>query len=210
VLQGRSFDVLMERLPLATLQARLDQAAEHHPESPTLADFRAAEAIVAAEAAALAAADRLYTPHAAIAALFPARTVLLDWAAAKPLAARTGGRTVLFPASALGRKGAHTLREAIHGLDIELAVSGHARECPAFWGNLPVRLLQPGETPPELAAVVLPALIEHQPRALLAALAAGIPAIATAACGLSPRPGLTIIPEDDAAALRAALQATIG
>lgn len=210
VLQGRSFDVLMERLPLAVLQDRLDAAVRHHPESPTLADFRASDAVVAAEAAALKAADRLFTPHAAIAALDPRRTTLLDWAPAKPLSARKGGRTVLFPASALGRKGAHALREAIQGLDIDLAVKGHARDCPAFWGNLPVRLLPAGETPAEIAAVVLPALVEHQPRALLAALAAGIPVIATPACGLAPQPGLTLVPEDDAGALRAALKAALG
>jgi hypothetical protein len=211
-LQGRSFDVLMERLPLAKLQAKLDAAAGRHPESPTLADFRASEAIVAAETAALAAADRLFTPHAAIAALDRRRTVLLDWAPAKPMQAqaRQGGRTVLFPASALGRKGAYALREAIYGLDIDLVVKGQARESLGFWGNLPARLLAVGEMPAEVAAVVLPALVEHQPRLLLAALAAGIPVIATQACGISARPGLTIVPEDNAAALNAALRQVLG
>jgi hypothetical protein len=209
-LQGRSFDVLMERLPLAKLQATLDAAADRHPESPTLADFRASEAIVAAETAALAAADRLFTPHAAIAALERRRTVLLDWAPARPMQARHGGHTVLFPASALGRKGAYALREAIYGLDIDLVVKGQARESLGFWGNLPARLLPVGEMPAEVAAVVLPALVEHQPRLLLAALAAGIPVIATQACGISARPGLMIVPEDDAAALNAALRQVLG
>lgn len=208
-LQGRSFEVLMERLPLAVLQARLDAAATRHPESPTLADFRAPEAIVAAEGAALAAADRLLTPHAEIAAIDPARTRLLDWSPARPLPVAKGGRTVLFPASALGRKGAYALREALYGLTVELAVKGHARESLGFWGNMPVRLLAPGETPAMLAGVVLPAVVEHQPRLLLAALAAGLPVIATPACGLSARPGLTLVPEDDPAALRQALEALI-
>ncbi|CAM5774250.1 hypothetical protein LMIY3S_04449 [Labrys miyagiensis] len=207
-LQGRSFDVLMERLPLKLLQERLDAAVRHHPESPTLADFRASDAIVAAETEALAAADRLFTPHTAIAGLDP-RTTLLEWAPARPLRAAHGGRTILFPASAVGRKGAHALREAIQDLDIDLAIKGHARECPAFWGTLPARLLPDGEMPAEIAAVVLPALVEHQPRSLLAALAAGIPVIATPACGLVPRPGLILVPEDDAAALRAALKAVL-
>ncbi|MDT3382344.1 glycosyltransferase, partial [Labrys neptuniae] len=209
-LQGRSFEVLMERLPLAVLQARLDTAAAHHPESPTLADFRAPEAIVAAESAALAAADRLLTPHAEIAALAPGRTHLLDWSPARPLPAAKGGRTLLFPASALGRKGAYALREALYGLPIELAVKGRARESLGFWGNMPVRLLAPGEMPATLAGVVLPAVVEHQPRLLLAALAAGLPVIATPACGLSARPGLTLVPEDDPAALRQAIEALLG
>ena len=39
-----------------------------------------------------------------------------------------GGRTILFPASALGRKGAYVLREALEALDVELVVTGKARE----------------------------------------------------------------------------------
>ena len=60
--------------------------------------------------------------------------------------------------------------------------------------------------PERLAAVVLPAVIEHQPRALLRALAAGIPVIATPSCGLGDRAGVVTVPELDAAALREALE----
>jgi glycosyltransferase involved in cell wall biosynthesis len=55
--------------------------------------------------------------------------------------------------------------------------------------------------------VVQPALVEEQPRRLLAALAAGIPVIATPACGIEPRPGLYLIPPDDTTALIDALAA---
>ena len=58
----------------------------------------------------------------------------------------------------------------------------------------------------QVDAVVQPALVEEQPRWLLAALAAGLPVFASAACGLDPRPGLTLIPPDDAQALILALQ----
>jgi glycosyltransferase involved in cell wall biosynthesis len=54
-------------------------------------------------------------------------------------------------------------------------------------------------------AVVQPALVEDQPRRLLAALAAGKPVFASHACGLDPRPGLTLIPPDDPGALIAAI-----
>ena len=84
--------------------------------------------------------NALYAAHAEIAACFAEKTVLLDWAPARPIAARRGGRTVLFPASAL---------------------------------------------------------------------AAGIPVIATPACGLAPRAGLTLVPPMDAGALRAALVACL-
>ncbi|HEX8662466.1 MAG TPA: VanW family protein [Beijerinckiaceae bacterium] len=210
-LAGRTFDVLVERWPLAELQRRLDGALAAHPESPTLGDFRAPPELVAAEAEALAAAEKLYTPHRAIAAFLGDRAVVLDWAmpsATKPLG--RGGRTVLFPASALGRKGAYELREAMRGLDAELLVAGGAKEHDGdFWSGLAARPLN-GAMPERLAAVVLPAIVEHQPRALLRALAAGIPVIATAACGLGDRPGVVTVPELDAAALRAAIEGVLG
>jgi hypothetical protein len=205
-LAGRSFDVLIERWPLAELEARLDRALAAHPESPTLGDFRAPDAVVEAEAQALAAARKLYTPHAEIAASFGGRAVLLDWAI--PTATKAigrGGRTILFPASALGRKGAYELRAALAGLDVELLIAGGAKEHEGeFWGGLAVRRLE-GAPPARLAAVVLPAVIEHQPRALLRALAAGIPVIATPGCGLGNRAGVVTVPELDPPALRGAL-----
>ncbi len=213
-LQGRSFDVLMERWPLAALQARLDRALARRPESPTLGDFRAPDEIVAAETEALAAASRLYTPHAGVAARFADRAVHLDWAlpdvAAAPRPA-IGGRTILFPASALGRKGAYALRDAVEGLDIDLAVTGRAREHDKpFWRNVSARTLPAAPWPDPVAAVVLPAIVEHQPRALLRAMALGIPVIATAACGIDAGPGVTLVPEDDAVALREALLQALG
>jgi hypothetical protein len=212
-LQGRSFDVLMERWPLAALQARLDRALARRPESPTLGDFRAPDDIVAAETEALAAASRLYTPHTGVAARFADRAVHLDWAlpdAATPRAA-VGGRTILFPASPLGRKGAYALRDAVEGLDIDLAMTGRAREHDKpFWRNVSARTLPAGAWPDPVAAVVLPAIVEHQPRALLRALALGIPVIATAACGIGEGPGITLVPEDDPAALREALLRALG
>ena len=208
-LQGRSFSVLMDRLPMDALQERLDWAGQRRPESPTLADFRAPAQIVAAERQALAAARQLYTTHAGIAALLADKAVMLPWAPVKSLPVQRGGKSVLFPASALARKGAYALREAVAGLDIDLIVAGAAREMPGFWGPLPVRRPDENGLPTHLAAVVLPAIVEHQPRTLLAALAAGIPVIATPACGLTPREGLILVPEDDAAALRAALVAVL-
>jgi hypothetical protein len=198
----------MDRLPMAPLQARLDAAALRYPESPTLADFRAPAEI--AETAALVEARTLYAAHAEIAACFADKTVRLDWAPVRPMKARRGGKTVLLPASALGRKGVYALREAMAGLDLDLVIAGPAHESEDFWRGLPVRRLGPGETMDEIAAIVLPAIVEHQPRALLAALAAGIPVIATPACGLAPRAGLTLVAPMDASALRTALIACQG
>ena len=48
----------------------------------------------------------------------------------------------------------------------------------------------------DVMAVVQPALVEEQPRRLLAARAAGVPLLATAACGLDGPGGTCIAPLD--------------
>jgi vancomycin resistance protein VanW len=212
VLQGRRFEVLMDRLPIEALHRILDAALAHHPDSSTLGDFRAPQSMLAAEREALGAAVRLVTAHRAVAAHFPTgRVELVDWVPAPPLKARHDGRSFLFAGPALARKGAYAMREAMAGLDIELIVERGAEEAPGFWTGLDVRRLLPSEEPAELAGVVLPAIVEHRPHMLLRALASGLPVIATAACGLSSdMPGLTVIAPDDAPALQSALIAALG
>jgi glycosyltransferase involved in cell wall biosynthesis len=53
--------------------------------------------------------------------------------------------------------------------------------------------------------VVLPAWVEHQPRALLRAIAAGVPVIASRACGVEGLPGVRTIAAGDVDGLRAAI-----
>ena len=210
-LGGRTFDVLMERLPLELLQHRLDLAKFAQPESTTLGDFRAAPEIVLAERQALAAAGRLITPHRDIAAHFPDRAWLIDWEMPVPLVAAPSPRPVIFfPASRLGRKGAFELAAALRGeIDAELKFLGKATE---------------GSTDPfaeitsspaairDLASahlLVLPAWVEHQPRLALLALASGIPVVATRACGLPEHPLLHQLNQPDPLALRLILRAIL-
>ena len=204
-LRGRSFEVLLDRLPIDAMHRVLDAARDLYPDSATLGDFRAPEAIAAAERAALGEAVRLITPHRAIAARFPsARVDLIDWQAATPLPVTRGGRTFLFAGPALARKGAHAMREAMEQLDIALLIERPGEERPGFWGDRDVRLAQ--GVPGELAGVILPAIVEHRPATLLRALAADLPVIATEACGLPPQPGLTLIEPCDATGLRDAIR----
>jgi len=202
LLGGRRITVLMTRLPMAVLQAKLDGAAAAHPDRATLADFRAPADLVEAEAEALAAAERIVTPHAEIAALFLGRAERLDWrmpeAAVIPRSLHA--RAVAFPGPSLARKGAHELRAAALHLGLDVVLLGSTLEGDAFWHGLSTRAAGPGWRS-EVAAVVQPALVEEQPRALLAALVAGIPVIATPACGIAPRPGLTLVPAGDTQAL---------
>ena len=78
-----------------------------------------------------------------------------------------------------------------------------------FWKGIRLRQVENGAWPGQVAAVVLPAIIEHQPRALLRAMAMGLPVIATEACGLGGMPGVTTVPAYDASALRNALNTAI-
>jgi len=205
-LGGREVSVLMTRLPMAVLQARLDAAAARHPDLATLGDFRAPAWLAEAEAEALAGADRIVTPHAEIAALFGDRAVRLAWAAAQPggRSAPVAGR-IAFPGPTVARKGAHALREAARALDLEVIPLGAELEGDGFWDG--VRTVKADWR--TAAAMVQPALVEDQPRRLLAALAAGVPVIATPACGLDPQPGLTLVAPDDPAALMAALRGAL-
>jgi hypothetical protein len=208
-LGGRRLTVLMTRLPMAVLQARLDTAFAAHPDRATLADFRAEPWQAAAEGEALAAAERIVTPHAEIAAMFGERAVLLPWRApAAPSNAPCRGEVFAFPGPTVARKGCFELREAAQRLGVPVRPLGSQLEGADFWARLAVDRAPEGASWLEGArAVVHPALVEAAPRRLLEALAAGVPVIATEACGIAPQPGLTIVPPGDVEALAEAMGA---
>jgi hypothetical protein len=211
VLGGRQVTVLMTRMPMEKLQARLDRAAEVNPDRATLADFRAPAGLVAADKAALESADRIVTPHALVASQFPGKAELLDWH--MPSALRTPRmpkrRSIVFPGPSIARKGAYEVRALALRLDLEVVLLGGELEGEGFWSGLPVRHVARTDLDwlREAGLVVQPSLIEEQPRSLLAALAAGVPVIATPACGILPKLGITLIPENDPEALVEAILA---
>ncbi len=203
-LGGRTFDVLMTRLPIADLQAQLTAAHQRYPESPTLGDFRADRKLLKLEREALQSARKIITPHRQIAALFPDRAIVLDWQFPELISPPVRGQKILFPSATLGRKGAYELRSIFQESDLELTVLKPFLEGQDFWNGANIaeidRLSLDG-----VSLVILPAHIEHKPRFLLRAIACGIPVIATAACGLGEMTGLTIIPVGDVDALRSAI-----
>ena len=211
-LGGRTFDVLMTRLPLETLHSRLEAAAQEHPaQAGTLTEFRAPQWLVEAERAALAAAKRFITPHSEIAAQFPRRALRLDWSLPDVKPARRG-MAVAFPGPTAARKGAYALREVARECDLEIVLLGTELEGDDFWQGIRTRRVarNSGQSWLEgVGCVVQPALIEDRPRMLLAALAAGVPVIATPACGLGDLAGTTSVPFGETAALKAAIQAAL-
>jgi hypothetical protein len=218
VLGGRTFDVLMTRVPLATLQARLDAASRSYPSSPTLADFRVDAAAVAFETRTLRKARRIVTPSSDVAAEAHGRAHKLAWHwpdASPPRPGATGDAPplVLFPGPTAGRKGAYELRAAVAALGFRLRVVGADLEGADFWRGVLVERVPRATAPAELLAgvalVCAPSHVEGAPRLLLQAVRAGVPVIASKACGLAGVDGVSELPEVTAGALIAALGAAL-
>jgi len=217
-LDGRRITVLAGALPMAEIERRLDAAARQWPDDATLRDFRADPALVRAEAAALAQAAAVVTPHAEVARhlarVAPEAALLrLDWAqpAVQAVAGGDEPPLVVFAASALARKGARELAAALQGWPCRLRVLGSPSDDTQLWRGIGRvdHLHWRGDGLGGARVVVLPAHIEHAPRALLRALAAGVPVVASAACGLAGLPGVREVAAGDVEGLRAALQASL-
>ncbi|MES2555953.1 MAG: VanW family protein [Bacteroidota bacterium] len=204
ILGGRTFDVLMTRLPMEILHQQLDEAHQLHPESATLNDFRAPETLVNHEQVALNQARKIITPHRAIASVFTHKTVLLDWQIPKTEPTAIAGTEILFPASALGRKGAYAMKQLAQELELSITVLGKATEREGFWENIDIKPFRGLE---HVGLIVYPTTVEHQPRLLLKALAMGIPIITTPAAGLPESTLVTIVPVNDSKALKEAFLA---
>lgn len=203
-LGGRTFDVLMTRMPLATLHRQLDEALARRPEAPLLADYRAPEDIVALEAEALTHVRQIVTPHSEIAALFPEQVERLAWQLPKPRALwqPTHPRTIAFAGPTAARKGAYAVREVALALGLTVRLRGSELEGPEFWNGVSVEHTKTlSEWLEGVVCVVQPAVVEDAPRALLYALAAGAPVFASPACGLSDLPGVWGIAADSSEAL---------
>jgi hypothetical protein len=181
----------MTRLPLSMLHARLDEALRSNPERSTLGEYRAPAELAQAEEEALRAAEKIITPHREIEAIFSDKSQLLDWRLS-PSNGTTTGEKVVFPGPTVARKGAYELREAARNLNLDLELLGNELEGKDFWKGIRISRGE-GDWLNRAAVVVQPALVEDNPRPLLAALARGVHVIATAACGLPPRPNLHLV-----------------
>lgn len=220
-LQGRHYDVLVHALPADELQRRLDAAAQRWPDAASLRDFRVDTRFCDAELRALRGARRLVTPHVDVArhlrGLDLSQVECVAWrlpavdATLVPSRAPSSTPLVAFPASALARKGAHELAQALRQLGWRLLVLGSPSSDHALWRGIEVEHASWRDATwlARADVVALPAHVEHAPRALLAALAHGLPVVATATCGLGPMPGVREVARGDVAGLVAALEAAL-
>jgi hypothetical protein len=181
-LGGRTFDVLMTRLPIEKLHQRLDFAHEKFNQSPTLKDFRAPKYLVSLENNALTKARKIITPHADIADFFKNKVEKIKWNLPQVINENIKGNKILFPASALGRKGAYEIKQLAKELNLKLTVLGNAIEKDNFWEDLKIEKFNGDYS--QIGLVVYPTYVEHQPRQILKAISKNIPVITTTACGL--------------------------
>ncbi len=113
---------------------------------------------------------------------------------------------IYFPASSLMRKGARELSAAMSGLGAEIVLPMRDGGEPARWNGIALHRIDSVDDALSLCdAVALPAWVEHEPRVLIAAIARGIPVVATAACGLGGLHGWSEVPAGDIETLRAEL-----
>lgn len=216
-LGGRSYEVYVHELPASELQSRLDAAAIAHPHAESLRDFRVDPTWSRDEWNALARARTLLTAHREIyrvlvnAGLKPE---LLPWEIqpAKPAVVlpRTSPPTLTLASSALARKGAIEVASVAKALGARVLILGSPPGDETVWEG--VNWSAVGYDSDWIAqsdVVLLPAYIEHNPRALLQAIAAGLPVVASAACGLDCHAGHTEVLPGDPLALEAAVRASL-
>lgn len=200
-LGGRTWDVLMNRLPIQHLQHQLDFAFALHPQSKTLKDFRASSQLVYIENTALNRASKIITPHTAIAQIFNHKSILLPWKMPSVSPRLSKGKKILFPSSALARKGAIEMKKLAVELQLEIIYTGLTEEYPRFWDGV-TATYHSKPSLDEIVCVVYPAYVEHQPRVLLRALSAGIPVVTSRSCGIPPMQQLFLFEKGDYSAMK--------
>lgn len=194
-LGGRTYDVLMTRLPFTELHERLNFAFSKHPKSSTLNDFRVSKELIQIENKALAKARKIITTHSEIANIFKNKVIKLNWQIPISTNIKRQGNKVLFPASVVGRKGAYEIKRLTRELNLNLVITGNTLENDNFWEDLKPEKFNGNFD--QVGLVVYPTYIEHQPRQVLKAISKGIPVITTTACGIDNSEKIKVFNSDD-------------
>lgn len=190
-LGGRTYDVLMTRLPIEKLHERLDFAHSKYPESYTLKDFRAPKRLIELENKALTKARKIITTHSEIQQIFKNKVEKLDWQIPTSEKIKSLGNKVLFPASAIGRKGAYEIKKLAKELNLNLVISGKTLEHLDFWDDIKIEKFNGDFS--QIGLIVYPTYIEHQPRQILKGISKGLSIITTTACGVDPSDQVKIV-----------------
>ncbi|MEY5049887.1 MAG: hypothetical protein RLZZ175_3246 [Bacteroidota bacterium] len=195
VLGGRTFDVLMTRLPFEFLHENLNNAFNNYPESKTLNDFRAPKKLIELENNALNKARYIITPHSEIAKIFNNKVIKLNWHIPNQTKLNFRGNKILFPASALGRKGAYEIKRLAKELNLNISVLGNAIEYENFWEDIKTEKFNGNFE--EIGLVIYPTFIENQPRQLLKVISNQIIVITTPSSGIDASEKVKIVNIND-------------
>ncbi|MCL2025616.1 MAG: VanW family protein [Leptospirales bacterium] len=208
-LAGREYDVLMNAMPMSEIEWQLDEAMKRYgfeiangyyeatndlnpcgKAGVTLGDYRAPENLIKAEQEALSGATAFISPHEKILEWASSKGIALDWILPPPaatLSEKSQHFKILLAGVSLGRKGIFDLRTALQRVDFnyELLLVPSAVESEDFWQGINVSTVKSISEGIALCdAVVLPAVVEHNPRGLLLAISSRKTTIASSACGL--------------------------
>lgn len=183
-LGGRTFDVVMSRYPFLEIHRLLNLAASEIGPSATIADFRAPADLVDRETELLARAERIYTPHHGIAALFPRKAIHLAWHKPPAKPHKVGDR-IAFLGPTISRQRPDIVRRLVAGIREPIIVFGPVLE--SLLDGLPIERRERGPNWLDgIGTILHPATLTHEPRALLEARANGVIVYATETCGLDP------------------------
>lgn len=210
LLDGRPFDVLVNRFPLGLLHCSLDAAARDQPWLARHTLFRASEQMVEEECQAIFMARRVYSAHCWVSDYLRrdgtpgGEVVRAEWVLPAPLRAtkfvrpERRGWKVLYPDHGIERRGAGWLAGELLGseLDVQLISFEGEPDDAKLWLGLNHSTISPkmvGSLIEEgLDLVVLPSYMEYRPDVLLTALANQVPVIASPQCGIGDRAGLRV------------------
>ncbi|HAD80712.1 MAG TPA: hypothetical protein DCF99_16995, partial [Flavobacteriaceae bacterium] len=93
--------------------------------------------------------------------MFQHKIVKLDWNIEQNLNQKTGNK-ILFPTSALGRKGAYEMRKLAKELNLQLVILGRNLEMENFWDHIEVEKFNGNYD--EIGLIIYPTITENQPR----------------------------------------------
>ena len=218
-LGGRYYSVYMTEMPVVELQRRLDGAADSVAHQQTsLRDFRVDRQWQLDELAALKNAKQALTAHTEIEQVLEnlgVRVKRLPWQLPTlPVTRRQRDRgsriTLTLAASALPRKGAFEVAELARRLRARVLILGSAPTDIEHWNDVEWQTIgYHSDWLSHTDVALLPAVIEHRPRALLQALTAGLPVVATKVCGLPDQPGLHWVSYGDVDELEAVVRSVL-
>ncbi|MBM77328.1 MAG: hypothetical protein CL846_02495 [Crocinitomicaceae bacterium] len=194
-LGGRTYDVLMTRLPIELLHKKLNAAFLKHPNSKTLNDYRAPNHIISLENKALTQARKIITPHNEIGEIFKHKVEKLNWYYPKNKKIDKSGTKILFPASSIGRKGVYSIKKLCQDLNLRLTISGKKNETKDFWDSIETEIFSGDFN--EIGLVIYPAYVENQPRSLLKAISLNIPVITSFEAGIKESENVKVIDVND-------------